>query len=339
MFRHKYDRAHFQGFVDALNSDEISGWAWNTQYPTDPIDVSLYVDGRHTRTVRAHQLGADLVSAGIGDGRHRWSCSLASLTNDNAVHQISARFDGTDIDLTNSPKGYLRDVLDLVTDLQPQALAAAIYLRGNGIEIGALNHPLTVPADSHTSFVDRMTTEELRREYPEIRDYDLVSVSIVADGETLEGVEDESQDYVIANNFLEHCQDPIGTIKNFFRVVRKGGVLFLVVPNKRSNIDAPRRETPIEHFIRDHEEGPATSRLEHFQDWTRTILKVSDDTEVARRVDELMEAGYSIHFHVFTEFQTIELFCLMRNRYNIPFVFECVANNGCHETVIVARKE
>jgi SAM-dependent methyltransferase len=329
----------FQGFVDSLDGDTISGWAWNAHRPRHAIHVDLYVDGQLIRSVRADQLGADLSNAGIGDGYHRWFCELSSLTTDSAPHQLSVRFGGTDIELTNSPKRYLRGVMDLLSDLEPQAVAAAVYLRGNGLEIGALNHPLQVPGTSRTRFVDRMTTEQLRREYPEMRTANLVPVSIVADGETLAGVKDESQDYVIANNFLEHCEDPIGTLKNFFRVVRPGGVLFLVVPNKRSNIDVARPETSIEHLIRDHEEGPETSRRDHFHEWTRTILKVSDENAADAEVDRLIKERYSIHFHVFTEFETIELFCLMRSRYKIPFVFEHIANNRCHETVVVARKE
>jgi SAM-dependent methyltransferase len=332
------DPARFVGFLELVNADRIAGWAWDSRLPDDPIDVDIYVDEKPARTIRADQLGADLLNAGIGNGYHRWSCPLSELITDDDLHQFTVRFGGTDLALTGGPKKYLRGVLDLVPDLEPQAVAAALYLRGRGLEIGALNHPLRVPAMAETRYVDRMSTEDLRAEYPEMLDADLVPVSIVADGETLAGVEDGSQDYVIANNFLEHCEDPIATLKNFFRVVRPGGVLFLIVPNKRSNLDRLRPETTIEHLIKDHEKGPKRSRVEHYREWSRTILKVPEPS-VRDTAAKLMQEKYSIHFHVFTEFETIQLFCLLRTRYKIPFVFEHVANNACHETVIVARKE
>jgi SAM-dependent methyltransferase len=332
------DQPRFAGFLESVNADRLGGWAWDSQRPDDPIDVDIYVDGSLTRTIRADHLGADLLNVGIGNGYHRWSCPLSELISDDNLHEFAVRFSGTDTQLGHSPKKYLRGVLDLLSDLEPQAMAAALYLRGTGLEIGALDSPLRVPAMAETRYVDRMSTEDLRIEYPEMKDADLVPVSIVADGETLAGVEDNSQDYVIANNFLEHCEDPIATLKNFFRVVRPSGVLFLVVPNKRSNLDRMRPETTIEHLIKDHEKGPEKSRTEHYREWARTILKVPED-RVRATAAKLAQEKYSIHFHVFTEFETIELFCLLRNRYKIPFIFEHVANHGCHETVVVARKE
>ena len=113
-----------------------------------------------------HQLGADLLAAGIGNGRHRWSCDIAELTDNGDLHELSVRFGGTSIDLTDSPKRYLRGLLELLPDVELQAIAAALYIRGRGIEIGALHNPLRVPAGAETQFVDRLSSTELRHTYP-----------------------------------------------------------------------------------------------------------------------------------------------------------------------------
>src|SRR5207249_5036937 len=42
------------------------------------------------------------------------------------------------------------------------------YLRGTGIEIGALHNPLRLPRGVDVRYVDRMTVPELRRHYPEL---------------------------------------------------------------------------------------------------------------------------------------------------------------------------
>jgi hypothetical protein len=47
---------------------------------------------------------------------------------------------------------------------------AAAYLRGEGLEVGALHLPLKLPAEARARYVDRMTVEELRRHYPELPD-------------------------------------------------------------------------------------------------------------------------------------------------------------------------
>src|SRR2546423_5868492 len=111
-----------------------------------------------------------------------------------------------------------------------QEALASIYLRGNGIEIGALNNPLKVPADAKVQYVDIKTPDELQKFYVDRTDIRLPD--ILTNGEKLTGIEDESQDFVIANHFIEHCEDPIGTIENFLRVLKRNGILFLTLPDK-----------------------------------------------------------------------------------------------------------
>jgi SAM-dependent methyltransferase len=333
------DLSQYVGFIDGMDAERIWGWAWDSTRPNDSIDVDLFVDGTLVRSVSANELGADLLAAGVGDGYHRWGCVLADLVDDEQLHEIGVRFGGTAKELTNGPKKYLPGILDLLPDIQRQALLASEYISGKGIEIGAFNNPLRVPSAVQVQYVDRLTTEDLREEYPESEGYDLVPVDIVADGETLEPLEDASQDFIIAINFLEHCQDPIGTLGNFFRVIRSGGILFLVIPNRRGNIDVDRSETSIQHLVDDHEKGPEISRWEHYLDWTRSILKVDDEAQAKSRAEELLADSYSIHFHVFTEFETVELFSLLRRRYDVRFTIEHIANNASVETIVVVRKE
>ena len=113
-----------------------------------------------------------------------------------------------------------------------RARLASVYLRGSGLEIGALHHPLPVPRSACVSYVDRMTVAELRKQYPDLPSNELVEPDLIDNGETLSKVPAVSQDFVIANHFLEHCQDPIGTLENFFRVLKLGGILYLTVPDK-----------------------------------------------------------------------------------------------------------
>src|SRR5262245_50309382 len=87
---------------------------------------------------------------------------------------------------------------------------ANLYLSGEGIEIGALHNPLPLPPSARVRYVDRMDLAELRKQYPELGSKKLVPVDIVDEGERLGRVPDASQQFVIANHFLEHCQDPIG---------------------------------------------------------------------------------------------------------------------------------
>jgi GT2 family glycosyltransferase/SAM-dependent methyltransferase len=218
--------------------------------------------------------------------------------------------------------------------LEWRAAVAGLYLEGQGIEVGALHSPLPVNPSVRVRYVDRMSVADLRRQYPELENLPLVEPDILDNGETLGKVAAESQDFVIASHFLEHCQDPIGTVKSMLRVVRPGGVLFLAVPDKRYTFDRKRPVTTLDHLIRDHEEGPAWSRVGHFEEWAALA---EDENIRGRSAKELMDFDYSIHFHVWTEAEVLELFAAMRTRFQMPFDVETVVRNGI-EVIVVLRK-
>jgi SAM-dependent methyltransferase len=210
------------------------------------------------------------------------------------------------------------------------------YLAGEGIEIGALHNPLAVPRAARVRYVDRLPVPELRAHYPELEQEPLVDVDILDDGERLATIGDSTQDFVVANHFLEHTQDPIGTLLSAYRVLRPGGVLYLAVPDKRHTFDSDRPLTPVDHLLRDHDEGPEVSRRAHFEEWARLVDKVPAD-EVPGRADELMEQDYSIHFHVWTQRELLELLLAVRERFELDFDLELMERIE-YEVVFVLRK-
>src|SRR4029079_12002414 len=111
------------------------------------------------------------------------------------------------------------------------------FLRGEGLEIGALHLPLPMPRGAQVRYVDRMDERSLVAESPELEGRDLVHVDVVDDGERLTTVPDASVDFVVANHFLEHTEDPIGTLEQHVRVLRPGGVLYLANPDPRVTFD------------------------------------------------------------------------------------------------------
>jgi len=214
---------------------------------------------------------------------------------------------------------------------------ATTYLQGESIEIGALHLPLAVPPTAHVRYVDRMSAADLRTHYPELSSVNLVEVDIIDDGEHLTSIAANSQDFVIANHFLEHCQDPIATIKNLLRVVRVGGILYMAVPDKRYTFDRDRQVTSIEHLLRDHAEGPAWSKHQHFEEWTRLVNKVTDEAKAQQEIAHLLAIDYSVHYHVWTQIELLELFVTLRHQFALPFDIELSLKHGI-EYIIVLRK-
>ena len=213
---------------------------------------------------------------------------------------------------------------------------ARAYIRGQGIEIGALNKPLRVPIGTRVSYVDRMPAEELHRLYPDIPVRTLVPVDIVDDGERLPTVGDRTQDFVIANHFLEHCENPIGTVGNLLRVLRPGGILFAAIPDKRFTFDRDRPVTSLSHLIEDHESGPEGSRRAHLEEWARLVDRVPEE-RVERRVAQLLATGYSIHYHVWTPTDILELLVWLARDGQLPFDTELFLQRN-EEMIVILRK-
>lgn len=196
---------------------------------------------------------------------------------------------------------------------------ARMWLRGSGIEIGALNAPLRVPPTVRVRYVDYLPIEQLREHHAHLlaTGYSLVTPDVVDDGERLESFADQSQDFVIANHFMEHSEDPIGTLAAHLRVIRPGGVLFSAVPDMRETFDSVRPVTTLEHLIRDHQQGPERSRRDHYLEWTMLVDKVPPD-QVEARADETAASRFSIHFHVWTPAAYLE-FLLHCRSAGLPF--------------------
>jgi predicted SAM-dependent methyltransferase len=261
---------------------------------------------------------ATIESAQLGDGAHRLSCVVRKGNTTSVITTRSIQAVRCAVS-----KGH-------------KALLASRFLRGAGLEIGALHSPLPVPALCRVRYVDRYSVEELRREYPPLAAVPLVPVDVIDDGEKLETIEPESQDFVIASHFLEHTQDPIGTIRRHLHVIRPGGLLFVAVPDKRFSFDVKRPVTTLKHLYRDYEEGPAWSYLDHVREYAEYWNFANEPHE--EYVRRLVETNYSIHFHVWTQDDFLEMLIDIRRRLALPFNVEAFSNGDIGEAIAVLRK-
>jgi SAM-dependent methyltransferase len=249
---------------------------------------------------------------------------------------------------TEKPGKQMPTQLDpLPVYMNARAVFADSYLLGEGLEIGPLHQPLAIPAHAKARYVDRMTVPDLRREYPELADWNLTDVDVVDDGETLATIAPESQDFIVANHFLEHTENPIGTIETHLGKLKPGGVLFYAVPDKRFTFDFRRPVTPLEHMVADYEDGPAASRAGHYEEWCRHVvrdggLRAAGEEQpseewIAAHARQLDETSYSIHMHVWTQAEFMRLILEIRDRLDEAFDVEAAARVGI-EFIVVLRK-
>ncbi len=139
-------------------------------------------------------------------------------------------------------------------------------------------------------------------------------VDFLADARALP-LADHTLDYLCSSHVLEHLADPIAALHEWHRVLRPGGLLYLVVPDMRFTFDESRDLTSIEHLLRDFREGATTAaNLPHVDefvfntDWSRLqpgtprAEKWRHQRDVRDRYLRDLDEGKSIdiHYHTFT---------------------------------------
>lgn len=211
------------------------------------------------------------------------------------------------------------------------------HLIGEGVEIGALHHPIELSERARVRYVDRMDATALRAHYSELAAYEFVPVDVVDDGEKLETLPDGSLDFLVANHFLEHAENPLGTMRNHLSKLRPGGALYYAVPNKDFSFDRPRPLTTFDHLARDDREGPQTSRAEHFREWARVIERIDGPEAVEARAQLLEGIGYSIHFHVWNATSFAEFLDRAKDHLRESFVLREFVLNDMELIAILER--
>ena len=101
------------------------------------------------------------------------------------------------------------------------------YFVGNGIDIGGKPDPL----GKYTEFFPLINS---------IRTWDMEE----GDAQFMQGVEDETYDFVVSSHCLEHLVDTHEGIKNWFRIIKPGGFLIVVVPDE----DLYEEKLPVSNY-------------------------------------------------------------------------------------------
>jgi SAM-dependent methyltransferase len=221
--------------------------------------------------------------------------------------------------------------------LRTRTIFSGLFCRGRGVEIGALHHPFPMPEYANIRYIDRMSVEELRIQYPELKNEALVPVDIIEDGESLQSLPDGCEDFLVASQFLEHCQNPIRAIVNMLRVVKHNGYVILTIPDKRVTFDKERAITTNEHLMDECLHGAEKNRKEHFREFARAVGGNQEDQKVEEYANILMERNYSIHYHVWDPDSFIKFLLFFKENFKLPVeIFATFLNK--EELIVVLQK-
>jgi SAM-dependent methyltransferase len=195
--------------------------------------------------------------------------------------------------------------------------ALASYLTGNGLDVGPGHQPFELPSGTTARYVDRWQPAENRELFPELAGVDFPPPDLVANFDTdrLACVASNSQDFVVCSHVLEHLAEPIGFVAEIYRVLRTGGAVLVVLPDRRRTFDRDQDPTTLDHLVREYAVGVRAVDDDHIRTFLANSGPGAAYLEAPDRPEDL-PAFYewhrrrSIHVHYWTdeEFLPVILF-------------------------------
>lgn len=132
---------------------------------------------------------------------------------------------------------------------------------------------------------------------------------------------DSSLRYVATSHVIEHVANPLAAFREWYRVLRHRGVIYMVVPDRRLTWDAPRPLTPVEHSVDDFRRSVTQVDGTHIDDFVFGVdwSRFSPDTPahaieterhaLADRYRAAIAGGHeiNIHFHTYEADSMVQL--------------------------------
>jgi len=136
---------------------------------------------------------------------------------------------------------------------------------GRGIELSPGAHPIVSKANANVIYCDNVGPADWKKSYGEDT---LLKLDNIFGNRLLDEVFDgEKFDYIVSSHVLEHMPDFIQFFVAARKILRDGGKIVKLVPDRRFTFDVLRKNSTIDEIEAAHKEGlrrPSISMLEDF---------------------------------------------------------------------------
>jgi SAM-dependent methyltransferase len=150
----------------------------------------------------------------------------------------------------------------------------------------------------------------------------------------LRKVESEKYDFIISSNCLEHIANPLKAVGEWLRVIKKTGIILIIVPNKNYCFDHRRAFTTFSHLLDDYNKQTDEHDLTHL-DEVLALHDLSLDSP-AGTIAQFKQRSLKnfenrcLHHHVFN----IRLLKKIFRFFNVEILYSQAAENY----IIMGRK-
>jgi SAM-dependent methyltransferase len=181
------------------------------------------------------------------------------------------------------------------------------YLKGDGVEIGAYIRPIPCIKPIYVDRYSHYAGEDTCADY-------------YGDACDLP-FHDSSLDYVASSHLLEHAANPLQALSEWFRVLKHGGIIYTVIPDRQRIFDHPRPLTEVAHMVEDFRNETTMADPTHIEDFALGVdwkefspdsdpenYQKERDAYVAMCHKKLETQGeINIHFHTYESHTAVEL--------------------------------
>jgi SAM-dependent methyltransferase len=125
----------------------------------------------------------------------------------------------------------------------------------------------------------------------------------ICEGNDLRTIGDNSYDFVLSSHNLEHYANPMKAIAEWHRVLKPGGALLMILPDRRFTFDHRRSYTGFDHLLEDYKNNTGEDDLTHLEEilekHDRYMDPPSADAEFFRARSLKNIENRCLHHHVF----------------------------------------
>jgi SAM-dependent methyltransferase len=99
-----------------------------------------------------------------------------------------------------------------------------------------------------------------------IVDGKILGKQFIGEASILSDFKDSQYDFLLSSEMIQHIANPLRAIYEWKRVLKKDGLLILIVPNMEKTFDHKRPLTKLEHIIDDYDHDTQETDLTHLEE-------------------------------------------------------------------------